>query len=108
MAVEMEKRIVITLQDIQGVAFQCQRCGAKLYVGKDFDALKFSISEPKVQRCPACGESWLESEKGQTPEQARQDRDHADKILDGLQHFRQRTSENIPWRILLELPGDLD
>ena len=106
MPIVMEKHIVFTLQDIQGLAFQCEKCKAKLYIVKDFDGLKFSIAESKVQRCPACGQSWVESKDGQAV--AQKDFEHADKLLDALHYFRQRASDNIPWRILLELSDDTD
>ena len=106
MPVIMEKRIVITLQDIQGLAFQCQKCKAKLQVLRNFEGLKFGIAQSKVQKCPACGESWLESRDEQSV--ANKDREQADKVLEAFDYFKRRDSDKVPWRILLDLPGDLD
>ena len=105
MAVVMEKRIVITLQDIQGLAFQCRYCQATLKVIEQFSGLQFQVAQPNIHTCPACRKSWIVDRN--TREALNQEVfDNANKLLEALDYFREKADDSIPWGILLELPGE--
>ena len=110
MAVEMEKRIVFEPRDILKVRIQCGLCG-----GEFSPPSNNALSIP-TGKCPLCGEEW-----GNLPKEYHAADEYAAEqlrllnLLDGLRHFsarsdygRRRAEGKVPWRILLELPGDLD
>ena len=107
MPIAMEKRITFTSTEIKGLAFQCRYCQATLRVVEKFSGLKFQISEAKTHTCPACRKSWIEDRN--TKKSLDQEFfDNANKLLEALDYFREKADDSVPWRILLELPGDID
>lgn len=107
MAVVMEKRIVFEPRDILKVRLVCGICGGE-------------FSPPTLRAltdsCPLCGKSWERDLS--TSHQAR---DGYDKevlrllhLIDNLNSFsagdygNRRAEGKVPWKILLDLPGDLD
>jgi hypothetical protein len=50
----IERRLVVGLNDIQGVVFECVKCRGGMLLSPDR-----SITEDKLLHCPLCGEHWL-------------------------------------------------
>lgn len=110
MAVEMEKRIVFGPRDIIKIRLQCGHCE-----GEFSPPSNEALSVPRG-KCPLCGEEW-----GRLPGEHQAPAGYAHEemrllnLLDSLQYFSARSNYGmrladgkVPWRILLELPGDLD
>ena len=108
MPVIMEKRIVFEPRDVVKIRIQCGLCGGE-------------FSPPTVRAlaedCPLCGKSW----KFDLPSH-HQHRDGYDEelrrlvnLIGEINYFsgkgdygKRRAEGKVPWRILLELPGDPD
>ena len=108
MAVEMEKRIVFEPRDILKIRLECGLCGCEFSPSM--------ITDEKATRCPACKKVWTDKEHKLEIEP----KDYANEMME-LEEFLKRLNyfsegnypnrvkeERVPWRITLELPGDLD
>ena len=108
MAVVMEKRIVFEPRDIIKIRLQCGLCRGE-------------FSPPTLKApaddCPLCGKSW----KSDLPA-SHQHRDGYNEevrrllnLIGEINYFsgegdygKRRVEDKVPWKILLELPGDAD
>ena len=110
MAVVMEKRIVFEPRDILKVRIQCGLCG-----GEFSPPSNNALSIP-TGKCPLCGAEW-----GQLPKEYHAANGYVEEqrrlinLLGELNGFstrsdygRRRAEGKVPWKILLELPGDPD
>jgi hypothetical protein len=50
----IERRLVVGLNDIQAVVFECVKCRGGMVLSPDR-----TITEDKLVQCPLCGEQWL-------------------------------------------------
>ena len=108
MPLVMEKRFVFEPRDILKVRLECGLCGAEF-------SPSIVINE-KATRCPACKKVWSERENELeiTPKDYADEMTELDEFLKRLEYFAKgnysgRVSrDKVPWRILLELPGDID
>ena len=107
MPVVMEKRIVFELSDILKIRLECGLCGGEF---------SFPTNVRSLNVCPICGKDFDRD----TPADYKHPQGYSDErlalenFLGNLRYFSggnyqdRRSQDKVPWRILLELPGDPD
>jgi hypothetical protein len=90
-----EHKIVVGLDDIKAVTFECRKCHARL-----------TVSPEKIQipdGCPNCPNSWISGEK----KSFQSDTSQQTNFVDALAKIRVLEGSGAPFKIFLEF-NDMD
>ncbi|MGD0471556.1 MAG: hypothetical protein ABSA54_24535 [Terriglobales bacterium] len=85
-----ENKIVVGLNDIKAVIFECSNCRARICVSPD------KVQIPK--ECPSCNKGWRSAEKQSFLSDTSQEMN----FIDALAKLRVLETKPLPFRILLE------
>ena len=106
MPVVMEKRIVFEPRDILKARLQCGICGGEF---------TFPSHVQSLVTCPVCGKDFKDLPADHISRDGYRDETRRlEQLISLLDYFsqgdygRRRPDEKVPWKILLDLPGDLD
>ncbi len=91
-----ENRVVVGLDDIRAVSFECERCHTRITMSPD------NISIPDLCPGPDCDNVWMSGD----PTSYQSVTSPQMNFINAIREMRKRSPNGAPFRILLEFDRD--